>query len=228
MIVSIAPTWNSASGRLMCFERRGDRWIAATGSWPVLYGREGLAWGSGIKGQREPGVHKREGDGRAPAGIFRLGKIYGYAPRPPSGVQFPYHQVTERDAWIDDVQHPQYNRHVMVDPRNPPPWFDSQRMRLGDPAYRWLVEIRHNADPPVPGAGSAIFFHIRRGVNRPTSGCTTMAELDLLNLMRWLRHDGNPHYVLLPWPKYRERWSAWGLPDPGRVRELTPKNPHGS
>ena len=39
-------------------------------------------------------------------------------------------------------------------------------MRSGDFAYHWLIEIRHNSDPPVPGAGSAIFFHIRRGVNQ--------------------------------------------------------------
>ena len=57
-------------------------------------------------------------------------------------------------------------------------------MRSGDFAYRWLVEIRHNADPPVPGYGSAIFFHIRRGPSRPSAGCTTMAEKNLVELIR--------------------------------------------
>jgi L,D-peptidoglycan transpeptidase YkuD (ErfK/YbiS/YcfS/YnhG family) len=87
-------------------------------------------------------------------------------------------------------------------------------MRRGDFAYRWLVEIRHNADPPLPGYGSAIFFHIRRGPSRPSAGCTTMAEKDLVELIRWLRTSANPVYVCLPQSEYQDHWKIWGLPDP--------------
>ena len=90
-------------------------------------------------------------------------------------------------------------------------------MRHNDFAYRWLVEIRHNSDPPVPGAGSAIFFHIRRGLNRPTSGCTTMAEGDLVRLITWLRADSHPCYALLPAAEYRKKWRFWNLPDPEKA-----------
>ena len=93
-------------------------------------------------------------------------------------------------------------------------------MRHGDFAYRWLVEIRHNADPPKPGAGSAIFFHIRRTKNgelRPTSGCTTMAEPELADLIRFLRAEDHPVYVLLPWDEYQKKWRLWGLPEPAQV-----------
>ena len=63
---------------------------------------------------------------------------------------------------------PDYNRFVTIDdPEHPPPWFAKEKMRHNDFAYRWLVEIRHNSDPPVPNDGSAIFFHIRRGVDPP-------------------------------------------------------------
>src|SRR6202012_2211100 len=110
----------------------------------------------------------------------------------PEGAKYPFHTVGAGDAWIDDINSPDYNKNVAVDANNPPPWFEKEKMKHGDFAYRWLVEIRHNADPPVPGAGSAIFFHIRRGENRPTSGCTTMAEADLANLIRWLRADQLP------------------------------------
>ena len=79
-------------------------------------------------------------------------------------------------------------------------------MRHNDFAYRWLVEIRHNSDPPVPGAGSAIFFHIRRGVNRPSAGCTTMAESELVKLIAWLRAPRHPCYALLPASEYEEKW----------------------
>src|SRR5438309_2057552 len=95
-----------------------------------------------------------------------------------------------------------------------------EKMRSGDFAYRWLIEIRHNSDPPVPGAGSAIFFHIRRGVNRPTTGCTTMAEPDLVRIITWLRAPRHPCYALLPAAEYDKKWQAWNLPSPGKATPI--------
>jgi len=214
LVVSVAPTWDSKSGLLQCFERKGGQWRAAFPPWPVLYGKNGLAWGRGaLTGNGSGPPPKHEKDGRAPAGVFRLGTIYTYDSALPPGANYPFHTVTKADAWIDDVTSPDYNRHVVIDdPANPPAWFEKQKMRHNDFAYRWLVEIRHNADPPVPGAGSAIFFHIRRGPQRPSAGCTTMAESDLVKLICWLRADAHPHYVLLPRDEYRSRSQAWGLP----------------
>lgn len=218
LIVSIAPTWSSNQGSLQRFERDAQgHWIKVGGAVPVLYGKQGLAWGRGVRGGDEPGLRKREGDGRTPAGAFALGTIYGNDRHLPDGADFPYHQVTDADAWPDDPKNPFYNRHVRIDPAHPPAWFASQRMRIGDPAYRWRVEIRHNADPIEPGAGSATFFHIRRGETRPTAGCTTMAEPALLDLVVWLRTTANPHYVLLPRAEYMRLWTAWGLPAPDAV-----------
>ena len=68
-------------------------------------------------------------------------------------VAFPYHQVTPADTWIEDPTLPDYNRHIIVDPAQPPPWYEKERMKLHDPAFRWRVEVRHNADPPMPSAG---------------------------------------------------------------------------
>jgi L,D-peptidoglycan transpeptidase YkuD (ErfK/YbiS/YcfS/YnhG family) len=176
LVVSIAPEWNSKNGRLQCFERSGSGWQAALPAWPVLYGKNGLAWGRGVKGADEPGRRKSETRRARSRRPFSDWKIYTYDATLPSGAQYPFHTVTKRDAWVDDIHSPHYNQHVVIDdPENPPPWFEKQKMRHNDFAYRWLVEIRHNADPPLPGAGSAIFFHIRRGTQRPTAGCTTMA-----------------------------------------------------
>ena len=216
LIVGIAPTWNSMRGQLQLFERApGASWQPVSAPRPVLFGKHGLAWGSGLEGQNESGLRKTERDGRAPAGVFRIGKIYTYDAQLPAGADFPFHQVTTADAWIDDVKHPEYNRLVTIpDPANPPPWFAKQKMRHNDFAYRWLVEIRHNSDPPVAGAGSAIFFHIRRGVARPSAGCTTMAESDLVRLITWLRAPRHPCYVLLTAAEYDKKWQRWNLPPP--------------
>jgi len=182
-----------------------------------LFGKNGLAWGSGIAGQGEPGLRKHERDGRAPAGIFRIGEVFTYDAALPPGANYPFHQVTEADVWSDDPRSPNYNRHVVIDPRNPPDNYSHEKMRGGDFAYRWLIEIRHNSDPPVPGNGSAIFFHIRRGVNRPTTGCTTMAEPDLVRLVGWLRAPQRPCYALLTNADYSARWKSWNLPPPELV-----------
>jgi L,D-peptidoglycan transpeptidase YkuD (ErfK/YbiS/YcfS/YnhG family) len=214
IILGIAPTWDSMNGRLQRFDRTSEGWRSAGPPVPVLFGKSGLAWGRGlIDGQGQAPV-KMEHDHRAPAGVFRIGTIYTYDRSLPPGANYPFHTVGEGDAWVDDVRDPHYNEHVTVDARHPPPWFEKQKMRRGDFAYRWLVEIRHNADPPRPGYGSAIFFHIRRGPTRPSAGCTTMAEKDLVELIRWLRASANPVYVCLPQAEYLQLWKIWGLPEP--------------
>ena len=214
LIVTIADGWNSTTGKLQCYDRTRSGWKPAFAkAIPVQLGRNGLAWGRGLRGQGESGKHKREGDGRAPAGLFKIGKIYTDDAQLPSGVKFPYRTITKWDAWIDDPKLTKYyNRHYVADPKRVPAWFESQKMRHGDPAFRWLIEVRHNADPPVPGAGSAIFIHTRRGPDRKTAGCTAMTSTDLVRVMRWLKADRKPQYALLPRAEYEERKKAWGLP----------------
>ena len=214
LVVATAPSWDAFEGSAQRFERAGGAWKAVGKPWTVLYGKRGLAWGSGMHGQEEKGLRKVENDGRSPAGVFRIGTIYTYDSALPSGSDYPFHTVTAADAWIDDVNHPKYNQHVVVDPKNPPPWYAKQRMRPGDFAYRWLVELRHNSDPPIPGQGSAIFLHLRRAPHKPSVGCTVMAEPDLVTLIRWLRADANPHFALVPRAEYAAKWKAWNLPPP--------------
>ena len=173
--------------------------------------------GAGVAAQNEPGLRKKERDGRAPAGIFEIGQVFGYESNLPAGADYPYHQVTEADVWSDDPRSPNYNRHIVIDPKKPPDNYTHEKMRSGDFAYHWLIEIRHNSDPPVPGAGSAIFFHIRRGVNRPTTGCTTMAKEDLVKLIMWLRARRHPCYALLPAIEYDKKWRPWNLPSPEKL-----------
>lgn len=212
-LVAIGAGWDSSRGSLQRFEREKGKWRAVGKPVPVLFGRSGLAWGIGLH-PPQSGQQKVERDKRAPAGVFRIGRVFTHDPALPKGSDFPYVQVTEADAWVDDPANPYYNRYIRVDPANPPEWFEKQKMRHGDFAYRWLVEIRHNSDPPQAGKGSAIFFHIRRGPDRTSAGCTTMAEGDLVEMIRWLRESGRPRYALLPAEEYEKRWRDWDLPPP--------------
>ncbi len=227
LLVSIAPDWESGTGSMVGFERAADgRWKATLGPIPVIFGKRGLAWGRGVLGTDEPGLQKIEHDWRAPAGVFKIGRIYTNDKNLPPGAHYPFHTITAGDAWVDDSTLPQYNRFVSIDPANPPPWFAKQKMRTTDPTYRWLIEIRHNSNPPIPRKGSAIFFHTRRvrdGVTRPSSGCTTMAQADLISMIRWLNADKHPHYALLPWNEYQKKWQVWSLPKPEALNNIKPK-----
>ncbi len=223
MIVSIADRWDATTGRLQLFERTGKTWTPASPAWRVLYGANGLAWGRGEHPEKPPSPDvpvKRERDKRAPAGLFEIGKIFTYDATLPDGASFPFHTITDRDAWIDDPLHPDYNRHVRIGPGDPPPWFEKQRMRLNDPPHRWLIEIRHNSDPIVPGAGSAIFFHIQRGPERRSAGCTVMLETDLRRIIAWLDASKSPRYILLPKDVYLDVWKKWGLPSPAEAASV--------
>ena len=234
LVITLAEDWDSDRGRMILLEKGDGRratWrLVLTDPVPVLLGRNGLAWGLGVltggNAETKADGWKREGDGKAPAGVFALPKVFGYSAVLPEGSRgIPYHQVTERDAWVDDPANPFYNRHVVLDPRKgAPSWFESQRMRLGDDAYTWLIEVRHNADPPQRGFGSAIFLHTRRGPDRTTAGCTTMQREHLVRLVRWLDPEAKPHYVLLPVGEYLKRSATWGLPDLGILKRTAPSS----
>lgn len=191
----------------------GGIWKAVGEPVPVLFGKKGMAWGIGVAGQSEPGAAKRERDGRTPAGVFALGKIYTADATLPPGSEYPFVTVTEADAWPDDPENPYYNQFLTFkNPAERPAWFEKQKMKPTDWAYRWRIEIRHNSEPIVPGRGSAIFFHIRRGETRPSSGCTTMAQAELVNVIRWLRAAAVPHYVVAPAPVLKAKAAEWGIP----------------
>jgi L,D-peptidoglycan transpeptidase YkuD (ErfK/YbiS/YcfS/YnhG family) len=53
------------------------------------------------------------------------------------------------------------------------------------PQYRYFAVIDYNAHPAVAGRGSAIFLHVSTG--RPTAGCISLPEPELVRTLRWLR-----------------------------------------
>jgi D-alanyl-D-alanine dipeptidase len=63
------------------------------------------------EGMRSPGDPiKREGDHKSPAGIFRLGDAFGYAPQKPDGWRAHYLPITPSTQCVDDPQSQFYNR----------------------------------------------------------------------------------------------------------------------
>lgn len=211
-VVVTANSWSSAAGTLRLFEReRNSSWRQLGIPVPVLLGRGGLAWGRGaVKMTDFPGPVKMEGDDKAPAGIFRLGSVFGYA-RDQEITNMPYVALSKDTVAVDDPESRYYNQIIDRSKTRDADWRSAEQMILNDDRYKWGVLVEHNI-PPIPGAGSCVFLHIWKDRRTPTSGCTAMAEEDLLKLIRWLKPDQTPLLIQLPKDIYNKARPQWNLP----------------
>src|SRR4029078_4629040 len=126
-------------------------------------------WGVGFEDDSAVGPRKREGDGKAPAGIFPLDTAFGFAPSL-SDVRLPYVQLLPTTDCVDDVASAHYNT-VVDKARVPVDWNSAEHMR-DLPQYEIVVIVGYNAAPPKKGRGSCIFLHIWTGPDSHTAGCT--------------------------------------------------------
>src|SRR5947209_2909493 len=79
-VIVVSRDWNAKTGVLRAFERNRSRsgWQMHGPAVPVVLGKKGLAWGRGLA-DFNAAIRKAEDDNKAPAGIFRLGPVFGYA-----------------------------------------------------------------------------------------------------------------------------------------------------
>lgn len=214
LLVVLGDGWDQSQGQLVRFERarRTDRFQRVGPALPVWLGRSGLAWRSdaGAPPPPGPGPLKREGDGRAPAGLLSLGELWGYDQQAPAAVKLPYRQATPLDRCVDDPASPLYNQ--LVQEAGPPPWRSAEALRLATDHYKYLVVLGYNRTQVRAGAGSCIFLHVAPPPQGPTAGCTALAEADLLSLLRWLRPGARPLLLQLPRAALAAVVTAWQLP----------------
>ena len=214
-VVVVAANWNSTTGVLRAFERTNARgnWKMRGAAIPVVLGKKGLGWGLGVVNagpQSRP--RKIEGDNKAPAGVFRLGPVFGYAPAKSAGwVKLPYLALTKSIEGVDDPRSRYYNRLVDRSKVARVDWRTSEKMRRDDHLYKWGVVVDHNP-VAIPGGGSLIFFHIWKNSSSATAGCTAMPEKDLVRLVRWLDPAARPLLVQMPRDNYAAFESKFGLP----------------
>jgi L,D-peptidoglycan transpeptidase YkuD (ErfK/YbiS/YcfS/YnhG family) len=216
LLLVTVKDWTSVDAQLRCFERSSSEapWAEARPPIPANVGRSGLGWGLGLHGKHPSGATmlKREGDGRAPAGVFSLREIFGYATEAEARfTQFPYRQVTAQTEGIDDPNSRFYNRIIDPVPGTGKDWNSAETMLRPDGLYRWGVFVDHNWQQ-IPHGGSCIFLHIWSGPGRGTAGCTAMAEDQMESLTRWLDRDKHPLLVQLPEAEYHRLRQSWSLP----------------
>lgn len=179
ILVEEIPGYTSQA-KLTVWKGQNDKWRQVFAPMSASIGRAGFA----------PSGQKREGDGRTPVGVYWLGHAFGYAPA--AATKLSYRQATENDFWVDDPESAMYNKWVTRKPR----LGTFERMKRDDDLYKYGVVIEYNTESTVPGEGSAIFMHVWRGPDAPTSGCVALSEKNLLKLLKWLDRMQKPVIIL--------------------------------
>ncbi|MGI9371435.1 MAG: L,D-transpeptidase family protein [Hyphomicrobiales bacterium] len=114
---------------------------------------------------------KREGDGKTPLGTWPLREVFYRADKttcPSSGLKS--NAIAPDDGWCDDPTSEDYNLPVKL------PYAPShEKMWRDDHLYDLVIPLGYNDAPPMPGMGSAIFFHLAHGDYRPTEGCVAIS-----------------------------------------------------
>lgn len=141
----------------------------------VLIGRNGVT------------ENKREGDGCTPLGFHKIGSAFYVDEKVET--KLSCFKITEDSYWVDDPDSVHYNKYV--EGTEAKDWNSAEHM-IEYNGYRYGFVLDYNMEC-IPGAGSAIFFHI--GSN-PTAGCIATNEELLLKYLSLLDKDKNP-YVLV-------------------------------
>ena len=180
VVVSVKPDANPSRVDIRRYERSGGCWQPIGAPVDGMAGRNGLA----------PPGEKREGDGRTPSGTFALERGFGYAPLE---TKIPYIVVNPEMVWIDDPKSPLYNT---LAGREDGKGFSFEEMKRNDDLYKYGIVIEYNTKNIVAGAGSAIFFHIRRDRETATAGCVATAEHDMVEMLQWLDPGKKPVAII--------------------------------
>ena len=159
------------------FEKTSSGWVKSLPSMSAVIGKNGFS------------LDKKEGDLKAPAGIFRIGTAFGIGENP-SDIKLSYIKTSKNDYWVDDVSSPDYNKWVEYEGDPYSRWKSFEKLKIT--SYKFALVIEYNVNPVIAGNGSAIFFHIWGGSNTSTKGCTAMSETNILKLLGWINPDKNP------------------------------------
>ena len=219
LLLVVARHWESRGGQLQRFARGGvdGAWLRVGNPVAVSLGRSGLAWGRGLYRPVDGvGPEKCEGDGRAPAGIFRITALFGDGSadsRLARAAKLPYLCATSDLKCVDDPTSVHYNRIVDQSRVGGIDWNSGEDMLRGDDRYALGAVVGCNCDPVLPAAGSCIFLHVWQAPGVPTAGCTALALADMKKIAGWLDGAKSPLLVQLPRGAFKRMRVTWGLPD---------------
>ncbi|MEA1953945.1 MAG: L,D-transpeptidase family protein [Campylobacterota bacterium] len=192
LLVVSTKNWSTSNGFMQRYEKVEKSWQKVGKSIAIKLGRNGLGWGIGLhRTPKNAKYIKKEGDGKAPAGIFKLKQAFGYAQY---SIAYPYTVYKRTDHCVDDVNSKLYNK--IVDSKKIQKDYKSyEHMKLRTNYYKYGIVVDHNniiKGKSKKGAGSCIFIHIK---DKSTSGCTIMSEKEIKEILNWLDEASEPLLV---------------------------------
>lgn len=191
LIVVSTKNWSTPNGTLQRYEKT-NKWHKVGKAIDIKLGRNGLGWGIGLHTTpKDAKIVKKEGDGKAPAGIFSLKQAFGYFP---FVVDYPYEVYKSSDHCVDDVNSKLYNK-IVDSSKIKRDYRSKEHMRFAKDYYKYGIVVNHNHIDEAgakKGAGSCIFIHIKKV---PTAGCTVMREDEMKEIIKWLDVNKEPLLV---------------------------------
>ena len=182
VLLVVADDLDSLKAKARAYEKIDGIWQPALKVMDAVLGSRGLSY------------QKREGDKKSPIGVFQLERCFGRVENP--GTKLSYTQFFQNDFWVDDPQSEYYNT-FQRGPANGR-WSSAEDLfAIGD-RYKYFAVVEYNTVNPLPGAGSAIFLHVWKGQDSPTSGCTALSGENLLEIIRWLDPVKKPVLAQFP------------------------------
>ena len=159
----------------VALEKNEKKWVVKQSPIEAAIGKNGFALPN----------QKLEGDGKSPTGIFKLGKLFSYEKQ--FNTLLENQQTTKEDKWIDDVNSPDYNTHII----GPTEAKSYENLLLNTDVYNYCMVIEYNTNPVVKGKGSAMFFHLALKPASFTSGCVAIKEDYMKLMVNWLNPKEN-------------------------------------
>jgi L,D-transpeptidase-like protein len=221
MVLVLTDSITATSGFLYYFARENAKsdWKQFDDPIEVVIGRGGLGWGIGLHNLSNSSSfpNKVEGDGRSPAGIFKLSSVFGYnSPDLMTELKMPYFHITEMSECIDDATSKYYNQIVSrdsIEESDSIDWTSSEKMRSVGIYYELGVVVNHNSNSIKKGYGSCIFLHNWANSNETMAGCTAMTPEKMHEIAFWLDDSKNPVLVQLTEQLYLGLKKQWKLPE---------------
>lgn len=167
LLVVVGQPGEPAGGHFAWYERGEDGRLSLRAEAEAVTGLNGIS------------SQKKEGDKKTPSGLYSFTMAFGLKEDP--GSILPYHQVEAGDWWVDDSSSAYYNR-LVNDRVTEKSWNSGEILIHQSPHYNYALALNYN-EACVPGEGSAIFLHCPKTVNTSTSGCITVPEETMRELI---------------------------------------------
>lgn len=218
LILMTADSWDKSSGQIELYDRSStqSKWQNSYGPVASVFGSKGLGWGheyvSSKTGQQPV---KHEGDGKTPAGIFKIGRKFGFEPSQGTN---NYLQLKKDTVCVDDTASAHYNQIVEADTEKD--WNSAEQMKKIE-LYKKGVEVLYTSSA-AQKAGSCIFLHVWRNQKKGTAGCGAMSLETMNHLHSWMQDSAEVAVVVLPRIERENNWAAC-LPKPQALSQ--PNNP---